>query len=71
MKDREKGNKGRTKESWWLRWVGDTVVNPRLGDGPGSWEAGQVRLKQGSAQAEGTPLTEVGSCVPKAGIGLP
>lgn len=44
MKDREKGNKGRKKEFWWLRWVGDTVVNPRLGKGAGSWEEGQVRF---------------------------
>lgn len=70
VKGREKGNKGRKKESWWLRGAGNAAVNPRLGKGPGLWEAGQVRLKWGLAQAEGTPLAGVGSCVPKAGIGL-
>lgn len=67
VKGREKGNKGRKKESWWLRGAGNAAVNPRLGKGPGLWEAGQVRLKWGLAMAEGTPLAGVGSCVPKAG----
>lgn len=43
--------------------AGNTVVNARLGKG-------QACGRRGLAQAEGTALVEVGSCVPKAGMGL-
>lgn len=46
---KEKGNKGRKKESWWLRWVG----NLSLGEGLGLWEAGHAYLKGWGALCSG------------------
>lgn len=42
---KEQGNKGRKKESWWLRLVG----NLSLEEGLGLWEAGQAYLKGGDS----------------------